>query len=117
MYITERSVPSLIWVLITSYSWNGCSGLGEATRDEAYDGSYEEEIKEEFVPPYINADAAKFEYDRVVTYASIPQYGQCWTDALEGLRISCKQLTEIAHMRLAFDFANCFLQKSGMILT
>lgn len=80
-----------------------------------YDGSYEEEMHDEFVVPDVTL--AKADYDRVVSYSNMPQYGQCWSQALTNLHTSCKVLTEKIQMRLAYDFANCFLHKSGMLLS
>lgn len=55
----------------------------------------------------------KEKYEALKREASRPRYSKCWTDALLGLQVGCKGLTDDAQHRMAFAFTNCFLQKTG----
>ncbi|XP_055330598.1 uncharacterized protein LOC129582982 [Paramacrobiotus metropolitanus] len=92
--------------------------LAVVSRINGYDGSYEEEVDAEhdavqFPKETMNTAQAKAEYDQLVMYSQIPTYGSCWSEALENLHHNCKKLTEGVQKQLAFDFASCFLKKTG----
>ena len=40
-------------------------------------------------------------------------YGNCWTNAIQSLHTNCKDLNDEVQSRLALNFANCFLKRSG----
>ena len=52
--------------------------------------------------------------DLVRSHSVLPKYGSCWKRALEELEQGCKQLTDEEQSYLALQFANCFLERSGM---
>ncbi|XP_064633031.1 uncharacterized protein LOC135491231 [Lineus longissimus] len=43
----------------------------------------------------------------------IPEYGQCWKNALSQLEEGCQQLTDETQHTLAISFLNCFLLSTG----
>jgi len=53
------------------------------------------------------------QYEMATREKSRPKYGTCWTKALEDLESGCKNLDDEMQSRLALNFANCFLAKSG----
>jgi len=53
------------------------------------------------------------QYEMVSRESSRPKYGTCWTHALKDLETGCKNLDDEVQSRLALNFANCFLAKSG----
>jgi hypothetical protein len=57
--------------------------------------------------------AGKMQYELVAREASRPRYGPCWRQALASLEAGCKNLDDEMQSRLALNFANCFLEKSG----
>ena len=84
----------------------------------AYDGvEYDEQ--EDYSAPFVHPGALDVragheEYNTIQKYAKMPQYGTCWSAALQSLKLGCHQLTDDVQMSLAMQFANCFLEKSGM---
>ena len=44
---------------------------------------------------------------------TMPKYSECWTKALDSLHNGCRHLSDDAQHRMALQFANCFLLKSG----
>ena len=44
---------------------------------------------------------------------TMPKYSQCWTKALDNLENGCQHLSDDAQHRMALQFANCFLLKTG----
>ncbi|XP_064487394.1 uncharacterized protein LOC135399598 [Ornithodoros turicata] len=50
-------------------------------------------------------------YEELVSQA--PRYGPCWRQAIENLEVGCKHLTDEIQTRLALEFTNCLLEKTG----
>jgi len=46
------------------------------------------------------------------SHSQLPQYGKCWTRALDLLDAGCRHLTEDIQQRLAVEFSHCFLLKA-----
>lgn len=44
---------------------------------------------------------------------TMPKYSQCWTQALDNLENGCQHLSDDTQHRMALQFANCFLLKTG----
>lgn len=44
----------------------------------------------------------------------MPRFGSCWKDALKKLHLGCADLNDEVQGHLALDFANCFLEKTGI---
>lgn len=100
-----RSLLVLVLLLVfhLSIAWDGVE----------YDEREEESIL--FVhPSAMDVQAGQSEWNTVVKYAKMPQYGTCWSAALQSIQRGCHHLTEEVQMTLAMQFANCFLEKSGM---
>lgn len=57
--------------------------------------------------------AGRTQYEVLSREASRPRYGPCWRAALSSLEHGCKNLDDEIQSRLALNFANCFLEKSG----
>ena len=55
----------------------------------------------------------KEKYEAIKRESKMPRYGKCWTDALTNLQNGCQTLTDDLQHRLALQYANCFLQKTG----
>ncbi|XP_066566592.1 uncharacterized protein LOC136754165 [Amia ocellicauda] len=45
--------------------------------------------------------------------AAQPQYGECWTRALEAVQEGCRELDEDTQSRIALAFTHCHLRRSG----
>ena len=46
---------------------------------------------------------------------TMPKYSQCWTQALDNLENGCQRLSDDTQHRMALQFANCFLLKTGRV--
>ena len=46
---------------------------------------------------------------------TMPKYSQCWTQALDNLENGCQRLSDDMQHRMALQFANCFLLKTGRV--
>jgi hypothetical protein len=58
-------------------------------------------------------ESGQFQYNLIKRDSQMPKYGKCWISALDSLENGCRHLTDELQSRLALDFANCFLEKSG----
>ena len=58
-------------------------------------------------------ESGRFEYELAERYSQMPKFGNCWTRALQELKIGCKSLTDELQSRMALNFANCFLEQAG----
>lgn len=45
--------------------------------------------------------------------ANLPQYGRCWTHAIQQIDSTCAQLTDTSQAALAMKFTRCFIEMSG----
>ena len=61
----------------------------------------------EFVANYENGET---QIEKIKDYCRIPEYGLCWTSALDNLYQSCERLTEVEQSRMALAFTNCLLE-------
>ncbi len=60
------------------------------------------------------SDLGRQQLDHLRREAGLPRFGSCWTNALDELEKGCRNLNEKEQSFLAIQFANCFLQKSGL---
>lgn len=47
------------------------------------------------------------------TNANLPEYGQCWTQAVQQIDATCAQLTDKTQASLALKFTKCFMDMNG----
>ena len=55
----------------------------------------------------------KEKYEAIKRETMMPKYSQCWKSALQNLEVGCKTLNDDIQHRLALQFSNCFLLKTG----
>ncbi|KAL1496446.1 hypothetical protein AB1Y20_016400 [Prymnesium parvum] len=60
----------------------------------------------------VRAEAGKQHIEELLHDKSA--HKSCWATAVENLRMGCRQMDDIERSRLAVQFANCHLQKSGL---
>ena len=84
-----------MWGAVTFYMFALIGGIGG---DMEQDSRYE---------------LGKAKYEAITKETRMPRYSQCWTDALAHLQQGCKQLTDDIQYRMALNFANCHLEKTG----
>lgn len=58
------------------------------------------------------ADGEK-QYRLIHSNANLPQYGRCWTTAIQHIDPTCTDLNELTQARLAIEFTKCFISMSG----
>uniref|UniRef100_A0A3Q2TIT0 Protein brambleberry n=1 Tax=Fundulus heteroclitus TaxID=8078 RepID=A0A3Q2TIT0_FUNHE len=58
-------------------------------------------------------ERGRMELRRVQNLAAQPQFGECWTRALENLETRCKEMTSESQSRLALRFTHCHLSSAG----
>ena len=65
--------------------------------------------------PVLGVDKSRLEIgeSQLRELESKADHSPCWREAVRGLDLSCKQLSDIQQSRLAVAFANCHLEKSG----
>ncbi|XP_043204567.1 uncharacterized protein LOC122371878 [Amphibalanus amphitrite] len=68
----------------------------------------------EMEPSQQSIEEGKQQYEMLTHKAQIPNFGECWTAALEELHRDCRHLDDVTQARLALRFASCFLQTSGL---
>uniref|UniRef100_A0A3Q2TIS4 Protein brambleberry n=1 Tax=Fundulus heteroclitus TaxID=8078 RepID=A0A3Q2TIS4_FUNHE len=56
-------------------------------------------------------ERGRMELRRVQNLAAQPQFGECWTRALENLETRCKEMTSESQSRLALRFTHCHLSR------
>lgn len=55
----------------------------------------------------------KTKLDSLKSWSQLPNYGSCWTRAVDQLSEGCRQLSEETQSRLAIALADCFLRMTG----
>lgn len=53
------------------------------------------------------------QYRLIKSNANLPQYGQCWTEAIRQIDATCTDLNEKTQALLALRFTKCFMTMSG----
>ena len=58
-------------------------------------------------------EAGKSKFNEFEVYAASEHYGQCWTNAVEVIKVGCHEFTEETHAKMALAYLNCFLEMQG----
>ncbi|XP_078062159.1 uncharacterized protein LOC144488016 [Mustelus asterias] len=53
------------------------------------------------------------QHEKFQKLSLLPQYGQCWSQALAKLDRGCRELDQEQQSRMALDFTHCHLERSG----
>lgn len=53
------------------------------------------------------------QYLLIKSRANLPQYGKCWTEAIQQIDATCARLTDLSQAALAMKFTRCFMEMSG----
>ena len=61
----------------------------------------------------LREDNGKKIMDEIMTRSKLPRYGECWTAALEDLKVGCKVMDSEMQSKLAFAFTSCFVEMLG----
>lgn len=60
----------------------------------------------------IQASEGEKQYMNLKSNTNLPQYGECWTQAIAELDSTCAHLTETTQAALAWRFTKCFMDQS-----
>ena len=58
-------------------------------------------------------EAGKSKFKELEVYAANENYGKCWTNAVEVIKIGCHEFTEETHAKMALAYLSCFLEMQG----
>lgn len=58
-------------------------------------------------------EAGKSKYSELELYAANENYGKCWINAVEVIKVGCHEFTEETHAKMALAYLNCFLEMQG----
>lgn len=58
-------------------------------------------------------EEGKRQFELIKHQSQLPQYGQCWKDAMDFIDSGCKQLSDDMQGRLSLAYLNCFLRLQG----
>lgn len=65
-----------------------------------------------FVQNAIQRQEGERQYLTLKNNANLPQYGECWTQAISQLDATCAHLTETTQASLAWRFTKCFMDQT-----
>ena len=58
-------------------------------------------------------ETGRTKYKELETYATNANYGKCWINAVEVIKLGCHDFTEETHAKMALAYLNCFLEMQG----
>lgn len=58
-------------------------------------------------------ETGKSKFQELEMYAANKNYGKCWTNAIEVIKVGCHEFSEETHARMALAYLNCFLEMQG----
>lgn len=61
----------------------------------------------------IQQSEGKKQYLLIKSHSNLPEYGQCWTQAIQQIDATCAHLTDKTQASLALKFTKCFMDMSG----
>lgn len=65
-----------------------------------------------FAQTAVQAKEGEQQYLRLKSNTNLPQYGECWTQAIAELDSTCAHLTEMTQASLAWRFTKCFMDQA-----
>lgn len=65
-----------------------------------------------FQPTALQTEEGEKQYLLLKSNTNLPQYGECWTQAIAKLDSTCTHLTETTQATLAWRFTKCFMDQS-----
>lgn len=61
----------------------------------------------------VQQSEGKKQYLLIKSHTNLPEYGQCWTQAIQQIDATCARLTDKTQASLALKFTKCFMDMSG----
>lgn len=61
----------------------------------------------------VQQSEGKKQYLLIKSNSNLPEYGQCWTQAIQQIDATCARLTDKTQASLALKFTKCFMDMSG----
>ena len=58
-------------------------------------------------------EAGRAKYRELELYSTNENYGKCWINAVEVIKVGCHEFTEETHAKMALAYLNCFLEMQG----